>query len=543
MLRKENECLATVGENVYNRARFKEEYNSKRKKSANQERYKLTTTSNKSQPFEDENGYSGIGDGSYKNEPRNREYGGGHSTPAEDEGISSSDQDDMDEGVMAVAVIPTSSPYATSPGLVQLAKMPVMEAENNYNKIIRDVTIDDVMEDFKNLIDDVQRQCCEGQKGNKDGWCGNSETNQHKSQSEALILDKDDDNDIIPTKILPEPPKKVRTLTRTCREVPYLENINASGDNNDSTIINKVCKCDNLQSKNTGNVETNPFFEDETTSIYSGRSHWPPLITDYTRLSYCSNLSGSSSSSSSHSLQPSPSTSPLPQHGCHIHNKTWNLRRSETFHELLMDSKEEEEKEEEKKMEGKRENVAGRYSSYSQISEGSGKRTRYGTNYGKNDKMEWLPQSQSKNGGSTRCCVSSKSLDGDDGEEHFRDSSTSVWRWNRSRMGKEDKTDRKTSNVFPRLNPISYFSKTRISAEGGDEMVGGTSKNGSILRRTKNAGLYSGKSHIQSNDDNHLNQQVITITSEYAKRSLNGLKRINLNIYDDNIMNLPSGLY
>lgn len=325
-------------------------------------------------------------------------------------------------------------------------------------------TIDEVMEDFQNIINDVQNQSYQQNQSYKLGVNGrhcNSKSSA-ESLSEALILDKE--SDIVPTKILPEPPKKSRSLH-------FLSN-NLNGN----TVDNKV-------------VETNPFFEDESlvnsnfSCVSRCSSYEQPEVQKGPKFSY--------SYEAIENVSPkSPVAARL--NGSNVARS--NLRRSETFHHLQIDT-----------------SSAHRGVQKSKLVEKVVPK-------GSCDRQQKTPKTNCTTNGTGKSNKSFASLQNNDNAEKELKRSVST-------------KPSKGAQPFPKI-PNSYFSKTNFFPVNAQPFN---------LKRHNNAGLYSGKNHGPANS-NHFHQ-VITIASEYPKRSLNGLKQINLNICDGKIMDLPSGLY
>lgn len=133
---------------------------------------------------------------------KNKIEGGGNS--AEDEGISSSEQDDCEEDVSSKKV---KVPYKMM----------------TYNLSQGDTTIEEVLEDFDKVINDASTES----GGRKMSSVSSDNSKKYYEYSDM------DDMVIIPTRIVPEPPRRSRSL-----------------------FVNK-------------NFEVNPFFEDEEESIDS----------------------------------------------------------------------------------------------------------------------------------------------------------------------------------------------------------------------------------------------------------------------------------
>ncbi|XP_001946564.2 uncharacterized protein LOC100166066 isoform X2 [Acyrthosiphon pisum] len=132
---------------------------------------------------------------------KNKIEGGGNS--AEDEGISSSEQDDCEEEVSAKKVKVPYKMYSVSQG---------------------DTTIEEVLEDFDKVINDASTESGDGRKMSSVS-SDNSKRYYEYSDTDDVV--------IIPTRIVPEPPRRSRSL-----------------------FMNK-------------NFEVNPFFEDDEESIDS----------------------------------------------------------------------------------------------------------------------------------------------------------------------------------------------------------------------------------------------------------------------------------
>ncbi|KAK7576360.1 hypothetical protein V9T40_012646 [Parthenolecanium corni] len=383
--------------------------------------------------------------------------GGGNSTPAEDEGISSSDQDDSDE-MAAPSNKFTNYEHYPQPDVVC----------RPYSEKISpsEPTIDEVMEDFQNIINDVQNQNYQQNQSYQQAINGRHRTSKSSAESlsEALILDKE--SDIVPTKILPEPPKKSRSLH-------FLGN-NLNGNAVDSKI-----------------VETNPFFEDESLAN-----------SNFSCISRCCSfeqpeIQTPKSSRFSHSYEAIEDVLPKSPPAARLNGSNVarsNLRRSETFHHLQIDT-----------------SSAHRGVQKSRLVE---KVAAKGTC----DRQQKTPKTNCISNGTGKNSRSHASLQNNDNAEKELKRSVST-------------KPVKGAQPFPKI-PNSYFSKTNFFPVNAQPFN---------LKRHNNAGLYSGKNHGPANST-HLHQ-VITITSEYPKRSLNGLKQINLNICDGKIMDLPSGLY
>lgn len=390
--------------------------------------------------------------------------GGGNSTPAEDEGISSSDQDDSEE------IVNTSREFTT------FYNANDMNALNKYSSCQQDKhsepTIDEVMEDFQKIINDVQNQNCRNEQTNKE--LEKSVTRQFKSMDitsneESLydILLSEEETDIVPSVILPEPPKKTRSLN----------------------LLNK-------------NIETNPFFEDE--SVVDTGTPKPNSNCGSTFL-YNFQSSSNGYSTYEHIYERGVTDdNPLPVVKSH-------LRRSETFHHLQSEK---------------------------------GNIGVSGT------KRNYAPDSRIVQAKPRRCLMNDKlRMLNAKNKSYIAQNSNNVQKElvrnkeGRIKLSRSLSTKPLINGVaptvncapFPRISPVSYFSKKNVfSANSSPPQFS--------LKRRQNAGLYSDTHHILSTGSNHLHQ-VITITSEYPKRSLNGLKQINLNVCDGKLMDLPSGLY
>lgn len=138
---------------------------------------------------------------------KNKIEGGGNS--AEDEGISSSEQDDCEEEVSSKKVKVPYKMYSVSQG---------------------DTTIDEVLEDFDKVINDASTESGGGGGGVSGRKVSSVSSNNSKRYYE---YSETDDVVIIPTRIVPEPPRRSRSL-----------------------FMNK-------------NFEVNPFFEDDEESVDS----------------------------------------------------------------------------------------------------------------------------------------------------------------------------------------------------------------------------------------------------------------------------------
>lgn len=372
--------------------------------------------------------------------------GGGNSTPAEDEGISSSDQDDSEEIVNQNREYP---PFYAGNEVTLLNNITYQDKHS-------EPTIDEVMEDFQNIINDVQNQNYRNEQKNEKYVARRMQNlnlrNSVESLSEALILDKE--TDIVPSKILPEPPKKTRSLH----------------------LLNK-------------NIETNPFFEDESidNSNFScvSQCNFQPPSDRCTAFSY--------------SYDHATEGVKLP-HSPVGRSQKPNLRRSETFHHL------------QDKSQTNRAFVDPHPVSKARRCQ--------------NDKIRML-NAKNKN----YIIQNTNNFQKEIGLKCKEESAPKLSRSVSTKPMNGVKAPK--CAPFPKLNPISYFSSKTNVFPGNSQQFS--------IKRHNNAGLYSDKNHIQSSN-NHLHQ-VITITSEYPKRSLNGLKQINLNICDGKIMDLPSGLY
>lgn len=133
---------------------------------------------------------------------KNKIEGGGNS--AEDEGISSSEQDDCEEEVSS-----------------KKAKVPYKMM--TYNLSQDDTTVEEVLEDFDKVINDASTES----GGRKMSSVSSDNSKRYYEFSDT------DDMVIIPTRIVPEPPRRSRSL-----------------------FMNK-------------NFEVNPFFEDDEESVDS----------------------------------------------------------------------------------------------------------------------------------------------------------------------------------------------------------------------------------------------------------------------------------
>lgn len=376
-----------------------------------------------------------------------KKEGGGNSTPAEDEGISSSDQDDIEE------ITNHSREYSH----LYAGNNATLHNNLPYQDKHAEPTIDEVMEDFQNIINDVQNQNYRNEQKNEKYVTRQLQNlnicNSNVSLSEALILDKE--TDIVPTRILPEPPKKARSLH----------------------LLNK-------------NIEMNPFFEDESVIDNS----------NFSCFSQCNIQSSSDQCPAfTYSYENGMDEVKLTQKPV-IRSQKPSLRRSETFHHL-QDSK------------------SHSNPTFHDLSLANKARRC------SNDRIRVL-NAKNKN----YIIQNSNNFQKEIG---LKGREEGIVKLSRSVSTKPLNNCRTLKCApFPALNPISYFSKTNLFPGNSHQFS---------LKRHNNAGLYSDKDHIQSSN-NHLHQ-VITIASEYPKRSLNGLKQLNLNVCDGKIMDLPSGLY
>ena len=380
--------------------------------------------------------------------------GGGNSTPAEDEGISSSDQDDSEE------IVNTNREFTT---FYSANDMSVLHSYNGSAAYPPDKhsaaepTIDEVMEDFQNIINDVQNQNYRNEQKNRetelvtrrfrDMEVGSSEESLSGGRPMDVELD------IVPARILPEPPKKTKSLH----------------------LLHK-------------NIETNPFFEDESVG--------------YERISPCNFQASSREYAYEKSLADAS----------RIARPT--LRRSETFHHLQSEP-------------------PAPSSKQNYVSDLMRAAAKTRPSAGVRDNKVKMLNAKNKN------YVAQNS------NNFHKETSRSKEEQN-NRLSRSASTKPMMNGglpppppvmcaPFPRINPVTYFSKKNAFA-------GNASPQQFSLKRHQNAGLYSDTNHAPTGGNTHLHQ-VITITSEYPKRSLNGLKHINLNICEGKLMDLPSGLY
>lgn len=371
---------------------------------------------------------------------------GGNSTPAEDEGISSSDQDDIEE------IMHSHSKY--KPYEIYCESKPCLENVAFKKEKIVEPTIDEVMEDFQNIINDVQNENYRNEQRienlRKDHYSNSDGRSSNESLSEALILDKE--SDIVPTKILPEPPKKSRSLH----------------------MLNK-------------NTEMNPFFEDESVDN-----------SNHSCTSRCSYQKPLEKTSRFGHLYENGMEDARSQAMARNRNQKPSLRRSETFHHLQIDTS---------------------HMNHEIL------RSKYIENTLQNQNI------RTENVRNKNYIV--QNYENTEKEYNNKNKDVSPGKLLRSISTKPVGNVKASKNsAFLKINPVTYFSKTNHFPVNSQQFT---------LKRHNNAGLYSDKNHIQINNNNL--HQVITITSEYPKRSLNGLKQINLNICDGKIMDLPSGLY
>ena len=342
---------------------------------------------------------------------------------------------------------------------------------NNYSTYQNDKnsepTIDEVMEDFQNIINDVQNQNYRNEQKNKDQYedvvirrFQNADgTSNSESLTEVAVFNEE--KDIVPSLILPEPPKKTRSLH----------------------LLNKT------------NIEMNPFFEDEsvvdTNFVNFNRisaGNFQPNTDKYPARGYAYERS---------IVDNSQPTTIRP-----------GLRRSETFLHLQPNDR-------------ANNSTSQKYVLDSRVVPKSRRSP--------SDKVKML---NVKN--SNYVLQNSNNLQ----KELFRNKDE------HTKLARSVSTKPLTNGAmpsvkcapFPRINPVAYFPKKNV-------FPGHPNPQQFSLKRHQNAGLYSDTNHAPPPTGNNLLHQVITITSEYPKRSLNGLKHINLNICEGKLMDLPSGLY
>ncbi|XP_065202664.1 GATA zinc finger domain-containing protein 14 [Planococcus citri] len=215
--------------------------------------------------------------------------GGENSTPAEDEGISSSDQDDSEENNLHHQNNLNTYVYGAQ------NNSPPMKYKYNCDTTSVDPTIDEVMKGFQNLINEVKNH--HNNQENLKQKRSQVKNSSFESVSRAIIIQEE--SDIIPSKILPEPPKKSRSLH-------FLHD----------------------------NIELNPFFEDES--------------ADNSRCS-CSSQECCSSAASDHEYSKIDysyendtylnKSCGSPQVNGRKNTKLNGLKRSETFHYLQNEGK------------------------------------------------------------------------------------------------------------------------------------------------------------------------------------------------------------
>lgn len=142
--------------------------------------------------------------------------GGGNS--AEDEGISSSEQDDCEEEVSSSKKVQKVSPYKMYSNVNGL---PPRRGD--------DTVVEEVLEDFDKMINSASTESAGGGGGGGRKMSSASSDNSNKRTSSSTTYYEYSDSDvvIIPTRIVPEPPRRSRSL-----------------------FVNK-------------NFEVNPFFEDD----------------------------------------------------------------------------------------------------------------------------------------------------------------------------------------------------------------------------------------------------------------------------------------
>lgn len=388
--------------------------------------------------------------------------GGENSTPAEDEGISSSDHDDSEENIHQIQNnFNLYNVYG-----VQNNKSTKNKYNYDYDKNSIDPAINEVMEDFQNVINDVKNLNCRNKpqrpKNEKISHFGNSD---FQPVSRAIILQEE--NDIIPSKILPEPPKKSRSLH----------------------FLNE-------------NVERNPFFEDESVenSNCSCSSRDCSLSAEsdheYSKVEYlyCKNEAYSNKSTQVNERK---------------NLKPNGLKRSETFHHL----------------QNKKDTPVQSYRKNGLSDCSSDKFYEHKTK---------LTNSKNKN------YIIQNSNNFEKEMKNRNSNLKSNTKVLRSISTKPVINNLKSTNFtsFPsnvKMNPISYFinKPTNVFPANAPHFS---------LKRHNNAGLYSGKNHMQN--INHIyNHQVTTVTSNFPKRCASSSREINYGGYDGKIMDLPSGLY
>ncbi|KAG8333550.1 hypothetical protein J6590_000699 [Homalodisca vitripennis] len=168
---------------------------------------------------------------------RSSKQEGSGSTPAEDEGISSSDQDEEDI---------EQEPLVYEMFNVQNDTIVVDGRETNVDKEDEEeeTTIEEVMEELQNIINDAETDyVTKRDRGTKEEVAlakhfqrltGRSNADL---TSEALILD--DEVDIVPERLLPQPPRRSRSLFLLGRDYeehnPFFED-GDSFDNSDSLL-------------------------------------------------------------------------------------------------------------------------------------------------------------------------------------------------------------------------------------------------------------------------------------------------------------------
>lgn len=375
--------------------------------------------------------------------------GGENSTPAEDEGISSSDQDDSEENLYNV--------YELQNGKSIQSKY---NYENDRNCL--EPTIDEVMEDFQNVINDVKNLNCRNNMEKTKNEKSSIKNSGFEKLSCAIIIQEE--NDIIPSRILPEPPKKSRSLH----------------------FLNE-------------NIEMNPFFEDESgdNSNCSCSSQECCLSTEsdheYSKVEYLP--------TESHSIKSN-----------HVNNerkgiKTNVLRRSETFHHLH-----------------NRKEVSSTQTS-----------KKHGLLECSSD-----PFHDQKNKTVNATNKNYIMQNSNNFEKEMKNKNSNLNTNNKVLRSISTKT---TTNNFTSLNhsyPVKmnpavfyFYNEPNVFPANSSHFT---------LKTHNNAGLYSGRNHVQ-NSANIYNQQVNKLNPNFPKRCANISKEMYYNGYNGKIMDLPSGLY
>ncbi|XP_054283063.1 uncharacterized protein LOC129000154 [Macrosteles quadrilineatus] len=167
---------------------------------------------------------------------------GSGSTPAEDEGISSSDQDEED--IEREPLVYEMFNVQNDTILLNNGRETNVDVKDEEEE----TTIEEVMEELQNIINDAETDLCDRRgRGSREEetLAKHFQRLTHRSNTdltcEALILD--DEADIVPQRLLPQPPRRSRSLYLLGRDYddhnPFFEDED-SIDNSDSLL--STCK-------------------------------------------------------------------------------------------------------------------------------------------------------------------------------------------------------------------------------------------------------------------------------------------------------------